>query len=153
MLFRAAGVPFPAAASLQAIAVVQNRPSPARGGQGRADEAPGRRLLLPPSRLRGSPRAEIRIGPQRSLRPGVPVRQRVGHVSVHSCCGGRSVALGTCYLSRRSPGSRFPLRLSALSPVFENLWQSSRPQTETSSLRLLFLAWRVSPVFYSWPCS
>src|SRR2546430_9706093 len=135
MPFRVAGAPFPAAASLQAIAVAQNRPSPARGGQGRADEVPGRRLLLPPSTLRGSPRAETRIGPQRSLRLGVPVRRRVGHVSVHSCCGGPLVALGTCYLSRRPPGSRLPLRLSALSPVFEHLWQPSLPQTKTSSLR------------------
>src|SRR5512132_1953176 len=121
MPFLVARAPFPAVPSLQAIAVAHTRPSPARGGQGRADEVPGRRLLLPPSTLRDSPRAEIRIGPRRSLRPGVPVRRRVGHVLVHLCCGGPSVALGTCYPSRRPPGSRFPLRLSALSPVFEHL--------------------------------
>src|SRR6187200_1479799 len=153
MPFLVARAPFPAAASLQAIAVAQNRPSLARGGQGRADEVPGRRLLLPPATLRGSPRAEIRIRPQRSLRPGVRVRRRVGHLSVHSCCGGPSVALGICYLSRRPPGSRFPLRLSALSPVFEHLRQPSQLQTKTSSLRLVFLASRLSPVFYSRPSS
>src|SRR4029453_895937 len=153
MLFRVARAPFPAAASLQAIAVAQNRPSPAREGQGRAAEVPGRRLLLPPSTLQGSPRAEIRIGLQRSLRPGVPVRRRVGHVSVPPCCGGPSVALGTCYLSRRPLGSRLPLRLSALSPVFEHLWQPSRPQTKTSSLHLFFLASRVFRLLYSWRCS
>src|SRR5215475_5404687 len=104
MPFRVARAPFLAAASLRAIAVAQNRPSPAQGGQGRADEVLDRCLSRPPSKLQGSLRAEIRIGLLQSLRPEVSVRRRVGHVSVHSCCGGPSAALGTYYLSRRSPG-------------------------------------------------
>src|SRR5262245_29124244 len=113
MPFLGVTAPFPAAPSLQAIAAVQSRLFRARGGLGRADEAPGWRPLPPPSKLRGSLRGEIRTGPRQSLRPGALAKRLVGHLLVHLCCGEHSVALAICYLSHKPPGLLFPLRLYA----------------------------------------